>query len=185
MISAALLGLTDATAAVFARASWQRCRTHSMTSLLTRVRGGSSPGGSDAADAHRAPAAVTGRVARGACACRRSAERPARRCRPGAGREAGVDCWKRCGPPTPGSGRTERSGGGPAWRASSPAGRRYAGSLVPYWPGSTTSGRSSLPEARFTLERPGATGGVTDPPGGRLRNIIRMTHRCTSFRDRS
>ena len=45
MISDALLGLTDPTAAVFARASWQRCRKHFMTSLLTRVGGGSSPGG--------------------------------------------------------------------------------------------------------------------------------------------
>ena len=99
-------------------------------------------------------------------------------------------CWTnpkstcRCGPPTPGSGRTERSGGGPTWRASSPAGRRYAGSSGPYWPGSKTSGRSSRVEARFTLERPGATGGVTDPPGGRLRDITGMTHCCTSFRDR-
>ena len=95
MISDALLGLTDATAAVFARASWQRCRKHFMTSTLTRVRGGSSPGESDAADAHRVPAAVTGRLARGACACRRSTERSARRCRPMLD-EAGVDC--RCSP---------------------------------------------------------------------------------------
>ena len=30
-------GLTDAIATVFAGASWQRCRTHFMTNLLTRV----------------------------------------------------------------------------------------------------------------------------------------------------
>ena len=37
VISDAHRGLTDAIATVFAGASWQRCRTHFMTNLLTRV----------------------------------------------------------------------------------------------------------------------------------------------------
>ena len=37
MISDAHRGLRDAIATVFAGASWQRCRTHFMTNLLTRV----------------------------------------------------------------------------------------------------------------------------------------------------
>ena len=37
MISDAHRGLRDAIATAFAGASWQRCRTHFMTNLLTRV----------------------------------------------------------------------------------------------------------------------------------------------------
>ena len=37
MISDAHQGLVDAIATVFTGASWQRCRTHFMTNLLTRV----------------------------------------------------------------------------------------------------------------------------------------------------
>ncbi len=43
VISDAHRGLTDAIATVFAGASWQRCRTHFMTNLLTRVPRSAQP----------------------------------------------------------------------------------------------------------------------------------------------
>ena len=43
VISDAHLGLRDAIATVFAGASWQRCRTHFMTNLLTRVPKSAQP----------------------------------------------------------------------------------------------------------------------------------------------
>ena len=43
VISDAHRGLRDATATVFAGASWQRCRTHFMTNLLTRVPKSAQP----------------------------------------------------------------------------------------------------------------------------------------------
>ena len=43
VISDAHRGLTDAIAIVFAGASWQRCRTHFMTNLLTRVPRSAQP----------------------------------------------------------------------------------------------------------------------------------------------
>ena len=44
VISYAHHGLKDAIATVFAGASWQRCRTHFMTNLLTRVPKRAQPG---------------------------------------------------------------------------------------------------------------------------------------------
>ena len=41
--SDAHLGLRDAIATVFASASWQRCRTHFMTSLLTKIPRSAQP----------------------------------------------------------------------------------------------------------------------------------------------
>ena len=43
VISDAHRGLRDAIATVFAGASWQRCRTHFMTNLLTRVPRSAQP----------------------------------------------------------------------------------------------------------------------------------------------
>ena len=45
VISDAHRGLRDAIATVFAGASWQRCRTHFMTNLLTRVPRSAQPWG--------------------------------------------------------------------------------------------------------------------------------------------
>ena len=48
-------GLKNAIAAVFAGASWQRCRTHFMANLLTRVRSGVITAGSTTSSTSSAP----------------------------------------------------------------------------------------------------------------------------------
>ena len=75
VISDAHRGLRDAIATVFAGATWQRCRTHFMTNLLTRVPRRAQPaagGGYDGQD--RLPAAV----GRGVACPAAQGDRPAR-----------------------------------------------------------------------------------------------------------
>ena len=66
-------GLRDAIATVFGGASWQRCRTHFMTNLLTRVPRRAQPWVATMVP-HRLPAAFP----RGGACPTRQGDRPAR-----------------------------------------------------------------------------------------------------------
>ena len=72
-------GLKNAIAAVFAGASWQRCRTHFMANLLTRVPKRAQPGVATMARvgnlAHR-PASVNHRTCKGSKQRNRALQRP-------------------------------------------------------------------------------------------------------------
>ena len=72
-------GLKNAIAAVFAGTSWQRCRTHFMANLLTRVPKRAQPGVATMARvgnlAHR-PASVNHRTRKGSKQRNRALQRP-------------------------------------------------------------------------------------------------------------
>ena len=72
-------GLKNAIAVVFAGASWQRCRTHFMANLLTRVPKRAQPGVATMARvgnlAHR-PASVNHRTCKGSKQRTRAIQRP-------------------------------------------------------------------------------------------------------------
>ncbi len=143
-------GLKDAIATAFRGASWQRCRTHFMTNLLSKVPRRRSRGWRPWFE-------------RSISSRRRKRCMPSTRASWGCWMSASpkqLSCWRmpgrtswplrpspwpignRSGRTTRRSDSTRRSGAGPTSWASSRTALRSAGLSEPSWPNSTTSGRS-------------------------------------------
>ena len=123
VVSDAHQGLRGAIAAVFGGASWQRCRTHFMTNLLTRVP-------------RRAQPWVATMVRTIYWTKRDPTSWPSPASHSPTGRSSG--------PTTHRSVSTRRSGDAPMSWASSLTGRPCAASLAPSWLSSTTNGSSDV-----------------------------------------
>ena len=153
VVSDAHQGLRGAIAAVFGGASWQRCRTHFMTNLLTRVPRRAQPWVATMVrtiyqqpspdEVHAQLDRVTSQlhdrfpeVASLYWTKRDPTSWPSPASRLPTGRSSG--------PTTHRSVSTRRSGGAPMWWASSLTGRPCAASLAPSWLSSTTNGSSDV-----------------------------------------
>ena len=143
-------GLKDAIARVFADASWQRCRTHFMTNLLSKVPRRAQPWVATMVRTiyQQPPRRRSTRSTRAWWACSTSASRRPPNCWPTWARIS----WPSPPSPRPTGGRsgrttrrsasTRRYGDAPMSWASSPTALRSAGSSGQSSPSSTTSGRS-------------------------------------------
>ena len=155
VVSDAHQGLRGAIAAVFGGASWQRCRTHFMTNLLTRVPRRAQPWVATMVRTiyqQPSPDEVHAQLDRVTDQLQNRFPQVASLLD-----EAGPDVlafssfplahWNWTRPERPGSGptthrsvSTRRSGDAPMWWASSLTGRPCAASLAPSWLSSTTNG---------------------------------------------
>ena len=153
VVSDAHQGLRGAIAAVFGGASWQRCRTHFMTNLLTRVPRRAQPWVATMVrtiyqqpspdEVHAQLDRVTSQLGRSVPSRsplywtkRDPTSWPSPASHSPTGRSSG--------PTTHRSVSTRRSGDAPMWWASSLTGRPCAASLAPSWLSSTTNGSSDV-----------------------------------------
>ena len=149
VVSDAHQGLRGAIAAVFGGASWQRCRTHFMTNLLTRVPRRAQPWVATMVrtiyqqpspdEVHAQLDRVTRSTPEPVPSGRLSTGRGRTR-RPGPSPTSHSPTGRRSGPTTHRSVSTRRSGDAPMWWPSSLTGRPCAASLAPSWLSSTTNG---------------------------------------------
>ena len=149
VVSDAHQGLRGAIAAVFGGASWQRCRTHFMTNLLTRVPRRAQPWVATMVrtiyqqpspdEVHAQLDRVTDQTPEPVPSGRLSTGRGRTR-RPGLLQLPYSPTGRRSGPTTHRSVSTRRSGDAPMWWASSLTGRPCAASLAPSSLSSTTNG---------------------------------------------
>ena len=149
VVSDAHQGLRGAIAAVFGGASWQRCRTHFMTNLLTRVPRRAQPWVATMVrtiyqqpspdEVHAQLDRVTRSTPEPVPSGRLSTGRGRTR-RPGPSLASHSPTGRRSGPTTHRSVSTRRSGDAPMWWPSSLTGRPCAASLAPSWLSSTTNG---------------------------------------------
>ena len=151
VVSDAHQGLRGAIAAVFGGASWQRCRTHFMTNLLTRVPRRAQPWVATMvrtiyqqpspdevhAQLDRVTSQLHDRSPRSPLYWTKRA--PTSWPSPASHSPTG----RSSGPTTHRSVSTRRSGDAPMWWASSLTGRPCAASLAPSWLNSTTNGPSA------------------------------------------
>ena len=149
VVSDAHQGLRGAIAAVFGGSSWQRCRTHFMTNLLTRVPRRAQPWVATmvrtiyqqpSPDEVHAPARQGDRSTPETGSLRSPLywTRPDPTSWPSPASLSPTG--RRSGPTTHRSVSTRRSGDAPMWWASSLTGRPCAASLAPSWLSSTTNG---------------------------------------------
>ena len=146
-------GLKNAIAAVFAGASWQRCRTHFMANLLTRVPKRAQPGvATQDLLAWYAPSTSNCLPPRSTASWTEWWNNS------GSPLPRWPSCWqtprrtfwpsrpsqwptgRSCGPTTRRNGRTERSVAALTWWASSPTGSRHDAWWARCWPSSMTNG---------------------------------------------
>ena len=190
VVSDAHQGLRGAIAAVFGGASWQRCRTHFMTNLLTRVPRRAQPWVATMvrtiyqqpspdevhAQLDRVTSQLHDRFPRGRLSTGRSGTR-----RPGL-LELPLAHWKKLWSNNPQERLNKRSGDAPMWWASSLTGRPCAASLAPSWLSSTTNGSSgtSIPHTRHSDLQRSSSGGRSRGGDSRLNNSNTMTHSYTT-----
>ena len=152
VVSDAHQGLRGAIAAVFGGASWQWCRTHFMTNLLTRVPRLAQPWVATMVRTiyqQPSPDEVHAQLDRVTSQLHDRFPEVASLLD-----EAGPTSWpspashsptgRSSGPTTHRSVSTRRSGAAPMWWASSLTGRPCAASLAPSWLSSTTNGSSDV-----------------------------------------
>ena len=153
VVSDAHQGLRGAIAAVFGGASWQRCRTHFMTNLLTRVPRRAQPLVATMVRTiyqQPSPDEVHAQLDR----VTEQLHEPVPSRSPLYWTRPDPTSWpspashsptgRRSGPTTHRSVSTRRSGDAPMWWASSLTGRPCAASLAPSWLSSTTNGSSDV-----------------------------------------
>ena len=150
VVSDAHQGLRGAIAAVFGGASWQRCRTHFMTNLLTRVPRRAQPWVATMVRTiyqQPSPDEVHAQLEQGDRSTPRSGSLEVVSLLDEAGPNILAfsnfplsPTGRRSGPTTHRSVSTRRSGDAPMWWASSLTGRPCAASLAPSWLSSTTNG---------------------------------------------
>ncbi len=148
VISDAHPGLVEAARSVMAGAAWQRCRTHYLRNLLTKVPKSAQPlvatlvrsifAQPDAAQVAAQHERVVDQLAERfpAAAAHLADAGPRSSPSPASPRSTGA----RSGRPTPRSGSTRRSDGAPTSLAPSPTGRACFASSERCWPRPTTSG---------------------------------------------
>jgi transposase-like protein len=142
-------GLVEAIAATLAGASWQRCRTHFMRNLLTRVPKSAQSFAAtmvrsifaqpDADTVHEQHRRISDQLATRFPEAATLLEEAGPTCSPSPAspRSTGGSC----GATTRSSGSTRRSVGAPTWSASSPTAPRSSAWSERSWPSSMTSGR--------------------------------------------
>ena len=153
VVSDAHQGLRSAIAAVFGGASWQRCRTHFMTNLLTRVPRRAQPWVATMVrtiyqqpspdEVHAQLDRVTDQLQDRFPSGRLSTGRGRTR-HPGLLQLPCPPLEEASGPTTHRSVSTRRSGAAPMWWASSLTGQPCAAWLAPSWLSNTTNGPSAV-----------------------------------------
>ena len=152
VVSDAHQGLRDAIATVFGGASWQRCRTHFMTNLLTRVPRSAQPWVATMVRTiyqQPSPQEVHAQLERVIAQLQTRSHRspldwtrldPTSWPSPASHSPTG----RRSGPTTPWSVSTRRYGAAPMWWASSLTAQLSVAWSAPSWLSSTTSGPSAV-----------------------------------------
>ncbi len=145
-------GLVDAICATLPGAGWQRCRTHYLKNLLTKV-----PKASEAMVATMVRTIFAQALRRRGLGPTSPGRRPppsrwASQTPPTISTVPPPTCWPspgspkptgpRSGPTTPKNGSTKRSAGAPTSSASSPPGKPSSASSALCWPNNTTNGPS-------------------------------------------
>ena len=189
VVSDAHQGLRGAIAAVFGGASWQRCRTHFMTNLLTRVPRRAQPWVATMVRTiyqQPSPDEVHAQLDRVTDQLQDRFPQVASLL-DGAGPDIlafssfPVPTGRRSGPTTHRSVSTRRSGDAPMWWASSLTGQPSVAWLATSWLSNTTNGPSaSIPHTRHSDLQRSSSGGRPRGGDSRLNNSNTMTHSYTT-----